>query len=205
MLKKSNGLFVLGLTLLLVVPALAQDMKAPAAAQTAPAMGADSESQVIADIQRLINLTGGEKMGQQMLEQMVFSLRQSGINVPDEFWKEFLAESDMKALTQKMVPIYRKFLTHQQIKDIITFYESPTGKYLLETMPKLMEESYGAGQEWGKGVSDRVRAKLIQKGYIDEQGNIVDQSKKSGDAVPSGSAAPAVAGSSVATTSAPAK
>jgi hypothetical protein len=37
--------------------------------------------------------------------------------------------------------IYDKTYTHEEIKDINRFYESPTGKKMLAKMPELMNES----------------------------------------------------------------
>lgn len=48
-----------------------------------------------------------------------------------------------KLLKEEMLPLYDKHFTHQEIKDLIWFYESPTGKKILEKSPELTQEIMG--------------------------------------------------------------
>ena len=41
---------------------------------------------------------------------------------------------------EEMVNIYEKHFTQDEIKDLIKFYESPTGKKLLETTPEISKD-----------------------------------------------------------------
>ena len=137
---------------------------APAAA---PAAAENPEK--LADIRKLIALTGGDELGKQMIEQMVESFKQSFPQTPADFWQEFLSPTNASQLTELNVPIYDKYLTHDEIKEIIRFYESPTGKKLIEALPQISQESYQSGEQWGYDMGMKVRDKLIKGGYLKEE------------------------------------
>lgn len=48
-----------------------------------------------------------------------------------------------KILNEDVVALYDKFYTENEIKDIIVFYKSPTGKKLIEKMPEMEKEIMG--------------------------------------------------------------
>ncbi len=64
-----------------------------------------------------------------------------------QFSKDF--EASMPSFYDKIVAIYMKEYTHQDVKEMIKFYESPAGKKIAEKAGVLFEQSMQAGQEWG--------------------------------------------------------
>ena len=46
-------------------------------------------------------------------------------------------ELTKKIVNEEMVRLYETHFTHSEIKDMIAFYESPTGKKMLEKTPEL--------------------------------------------------------------------
>ena len=59
-----------------------------------------------------------------------------------------------------VVPIYAKHFTHDDVKEMIAFYETPLGKKFVKVMPALMGASMVAGQQWAQKVSNRMAPKL---------------------------------------------
>ena len=53
-------------------------------------------------------------------------------------------EQEMPKLLEAMVPAYTKHLSHEDIRAIIQFYESPAGKHMIEAMPLITQESFAA-------------------------------------------------------------
>jgi len=53
--------------------------------------------------------------------------------------KQIITEATPKIM-DKMILMYDKYYTESEIKDIITFYKSPTGQRTLSTMPLIMKE-----------------------------------------------------------------
>ena len=158
----------LSLSLFPVLGFCANVPQAPSAAPAAvPATVGSPEK--LSDIRKLISLTGGDQMGKQMMEQMVESFKSSFPQTPADFWSEFLNESNSKELMDLNVPIYDKHLTHDEIKEIIKFYESPTGQKLIQALPQISQESYVSGEKWGYELGMKVREKLIKGGFLKDE------------------------------------
>jgi hypothetical protein len=68
-----------------------------------------------------------------------------------------------------ILPIYDKHFTHQEIRQLITFYESPLGRKISTTLPEIQQESVDAGRAWGEKLGDRMhqqlQERLHEKGY----------------------------------------
>ncbi len=73
------------------------------------------------------------------------------------------------AITDIMATAYASHFTEAELKEILGFYNSPTGKMFTAEMPKVMQESLAAAREWGNKFSDRavarVREEMKKKGY----------------------------------------
>ena len=120
-------------------------------------------------IRRLLDLMGSEKVGQQMLDQMLPMARRSARDVPDSVWadieKEFSSDLTSGNFVERIIPIYSRQFTDEDINSLIAFYESPIGKKLTAAMPTIANEAMAAGRQWGFEVMERIKNRLKQKGY----------------------------------------
>jgi uncharacterized protein len=149
---KKSIFAAVALALVCLAPALAQ--------QTAPADEAAAKRQ---DIRRLLEATGSAKLGQQVLAQMLDSFKSMHSNVPEEFWDQILQEFDADSMIQLIIPIYDKHLTHDDIKGLLAFYESPLGRKMVEATPDITKESLTAGQQWGMEIARKVQKRLEER------------------------------------------
>ncbi len=117
------------------------------------------------DIEKLLRVTGSAQMGIQVMNQMIESMKTAMPQVPAEFWSEFQKEVDPDELTQLVVPVYDRYLTHDDVKQLIAFYETPAGKKLVSVQPSIVKDSMRAGETWGQQVARRVLSRLEEKGY----------------------------------------
>ena len=129
----------------------------------------DAESDAFAqDIAKLFELNGSEKTYAAVIPQILNSMKGMHSDVPAEAWeeleKEFLKES-ITELSKLLIPIYKKHFTHDEVKSMIAFFESPVGKKLAEKTPLISQESMAVGQQWGMQIGTRVGEKLTKKGY----------------------------------------
>jgi hypothetical protein len=118
-----------------------------------------------ADIMTLLRLTGAAKGAGQAYGQMVASLKESMPQVPEQVWQDLRAEvrdDDMMELTYQ---IWAKHFTQQEIRDLLHFYESPTGQKIIRETPAIQQETLAAGQKWGDKILGRILARLREKGY----------------------------------------
>jgi hypothetical protein len=124
-----------------------------------------TESSKHADIVRLLRLTGAERGANQAYDLMLPSLKASMPQVPEQVWQDLRVEvrdNDMVELTSQ---IWDKHFTQQEIRDLIRFYETPTGQKIAREMPEIQQETLAAGQKWGNRILERIMARLKEKGY----------------------------------------
>jgi uncharacterized protein len=66
-------------------------------------------------------------------------------------------------LVDEMAKMYADAFTQQELKDILTFYQSPVGKKLLDQQPKLIDGSMTFAQDWANKLSEEVTAKMREE------------------------------------------
>jgi hypothetical protein len=98
-----------------------------------------------ADVLKLISISGAD--AQMKLAKPQF-MKMIPENEKENFSKEF--DASIPRLLDKMAETYLEIYTHQDIKGLIAFYESPVGKKMKEKAPELIQKSMQAGQEWAK-------------------------------------------------------
>lgn len=135
------------------------------------------------DIDRLLEMTGALKMGQQFsdmfIEQMSQALKKALPDIPEGAF-EIIQEEVHAVINEEMQKpegmqnqvrlLYHRHFTHSEIKGIINFYETPLGQKVVQMMPVLTREGMEIGKELGQKVvpviNDRVMKRLREEGYI---------------------------------------
>lgn len=74
--------------------------------------------------------------------------------IPEAKQAAFIVEFDatLPALYDKLAAVYMDVYSKEDIKAMLTFYDSPVGKKMAENSGVLMEKSQTAAQEWGQGL-----------------------------------------------------
>ena len=117
------------------------------------------------DIQKLMELMGTKAMGQQMMQTMGESLNAVGSPVAEDFFKDFMSEVNFAELIELTIPIYDKHFSHDDIKQMIAFYQSPIGKKMRQKQPVIMKESMAIGIAWSQKVSEKLLRKMREEEY----------------------------------------
>jgi hypothetical protein len=63
-------------------------------------------------------------------------------------------------ISDEIAKLYASNFTEQELKDVLAFYQSPSGKKLLTTQPKVIELSMNFAGDWANKLSDEVIAKM---------------------------------------------
>lgn len=163
---------ILALLICLGMPALCAGQTRAAARAHTGAVSSKHE-----DTEKLMELVGTRDILRELFDQdidaQIEAMRRARPDVSDEFWEEFTAEFKRQAspdeLMKAILPIYDKHFSHQEIRQLIAFYESPLGRKISTTLPEIQRESLEAGRVWGEQLGDRMNARLKQrlaeKGY----------------------------------------
>lgn len=115
------------------------------------------------DIKRFLTIIGARTVGLRVFNQIIASLQKAHPDIPESVWQEMLGEAEAQTdgfVAERLVPIYDQYLTYEDIKGLIAFYESPLGAKLLSVMPQMSQESMLAGQAWGREFAETVRQRL---------------------------------------------
>jgi len=114
-----------------------------------------------------MEMTGSAEMGMQILDSMLLQFGEILPDVPAEYWDSAKKEFSAEGIVELIIPIYSRHFTHEEILDIIAFYETPTGRKMTEKLPLITQESMMAGQQWGMEIGERIQKKLIRDGYLE--------------------------------------
>ncbi len=155
-----RGVRLSGLAAALAVGSALGATSSVAVAQAKPAAKGEKAADKVQDLRRLIEISGSARAGVDALEQLVGVMRIAMPSAPAGYWEEFLREARPSEFADLMVPVLDHHLTHDDVKAIIAFYESPAGKKLAGVTPAIARETMQVGVVWGSQTGQRVRARL---------------------------------------------
>lgn len=126
-----------------------------------------------ADIRRLLDVTGIRKTMLQTMDSMTETMRPLLVSslppgeyrekLIDLFFERFRSKADIEKLVDFAVPIYDKYFSHEEIKGLIKFYETPIGQKALSVLPRLTLEMSQEGKKWGQKLgSDSMQEVLAE-------------------------------------------
>jgi hypothetical protein len=130
------------------------------------------------DIKRLMSVMQIDKMVDNSMQQMQNAMKQQitaqmatqGDSAKDELIGKFMdfVLSETTAIAKKMLnedlpSIYEKHFTSEEINDLILFYESPTGKKMLEKTPEIGGEIMNImTAKYMPGFSQKINEKMTE-------------------------------------------
>ena len=132
---------------------------------TANAQSADSYEQLM---EKMLVVTNSTATFKAAINQVITMLKQQSPNAPEDFWVSMEGEltknvpNDMAVM---LSPIYKKYLTAEDLTQLIAFYDSPIGKKLSIVNPQIVTESMAAGQQWGMSLVPKIQEQMKAKGY----------------------------------------
>jgi|SRR5689334_12912621 hypothetical protein len=66
-------------------------------------------------------------------------------------------------LTEEVARLYATNFTEQELKEVLAFYKTPSGKKLLNEQPKIVDSSMKFAQDWANKLSDQVIARMREE------------------------------------------
>lgn len=112
------------------------------------------------DIRRFFAITNVAELAMVDIRQNIELQKRANPKVPARFWTELLEEIKPSEFTERMVPIYDRKFTHEQIKAWLEFFESDAGQAFLNNQRAVLEESAAVGQAYVQEVSGSVARRL---------------------------------------------
>lgn len=120
------------------------------------------------DVKHLFQVNGSANSFKQSIKTMIEHFKSQESNVPSSYWEkteeEFLKTS-FDDLYNLIVPIYRKNLSHEDVKAMIAFFESAAGRRIAQKTPAITAESMQAGMIWGQEIGRKIHEDIQSKGF----------------------------------------
>lgn len=121
-------------------------------------------------VRRLMDAIGLGKSLSQMNTQVAASMKQSLPCVSSNYWQDYIDDNSSKDFVGRLVPIYQKHFTADEVDGMVKFYSSPLGQKVLTEMPLALAEANQAGQQWSHDHTQQMIAKLEQAGTLGADG-----------------------------------
>lgn len=120
-----------------------------------------------ADVRHLLELVYPRDRVNQMLNDVIGAMKTAMPQVPEKVWQEVVGELrlDAESVLRLYLPIYDSYYTSEEIKQLITFYESPLGRKALRNAPLIETEGLHQGEAIGRELIKRIAERLRAKGY----------------------------------------
>src|SRR5438552_2492602 len=126
-----------------------------------------------ADIRRLLDLVGTKALVVQTMDSMSKSIKPLLTNslppgeyrekLVDLFFAKFSAKADVQHLLDLAVPVYDKNFSHQEIRSLIEFYQTPLGQKAIATLPKVSAEMQEQGRKWGEDLGRQCMVEVLSE------------------------------------------
>ena len=137
-----------------------QKSATPAGAANATAGKVDPAKE--ADIRKLLELVGTKALFVQSMDSMSKTMKPMLTNslppgdyrekLVDLFFKKFSSKMDVQHLLDLAVPIYDKHFSHQEVRSLIEFYQTPLGQKTISALPALTAELQEEARKWGESL-----------------------------------------------------
>lgn len=134
---------------------------------TGPVLAAQPTEQ---QVRQLMDAIGLGRSLIQMNTQIAASMKQALPCVSSNYWQGYIDENSSKEFIGRLVPVYQKHFSAEEIDGMVKFYSSPLGQKVLTEMPAAMAEANQAGQQWSAEHRQQMLAKLEQAGTLGSDG-----------------------------------
>lgn len=124
-----------------------------------------------ADIRQLLELTHAGAVATQTMDAMEGNMRTLMTNafppgeyrekLIDMFFAKFHEKRDTQQLVELAVPVYSKYYSDEEIKQLIQLYQTPVGQKLLGATPSIIAELQAAGQKWGEELGKQSMMEVL--------------------------------------------
>lgn len=119
-------------------------------------------------LEKLFEVSGSEESYKAAIKQMATMFKQQYSDIDNEFWNDFEKEflnTSLNDIVEMLVPVYMKYMTEEDLKEMINFYQTPIGIKYAKSTPLIMQESMQVGQQWGLKIGKEFQEKMNEKGY----------------------------------------
>jgi hypothetical protein len=131
-------------------------------------------------IENLLELDGTISNIETLITQTIEYQKQSNSGISDNYWESLekkVREKSLDELKSIVTPIYSKNYTETEIDNLITFFNSKTGKLITEKQPIILEELNLPLMQWSQNLGSYVIEEIENKGKKESNPDEIEKFK----------------------------
>ena len=135
----------------------------------AAALPARAQSDEYRDaVAEMMELTGALRNADVVVTQMIGYLKTSAPSVSEAVWEKIISKFNEKMRARMVdiyVPIYSKYLTLADLRELNALYAKPVMRKAVGATPAIMQEGMSAGAALGQEIMTELQRELQAEGY----------------------------------------
>lgn len=115
----------------------------------------------------LVERMGFRPVSTRLINRTISRFSEANPQVPRKFWGDvFKALDSDSPLLNEIAGVYRNLFSPEEIRELRSFYSTPTGEKLARLLVVLSEQSSEASGRASQQIERRIRRSLEAAGYI---------------------------------------
>jgi hypothetical protein len=149
----------------------ASDAAKPSADTTKVATGIAPDKEAL--IRKFFQVQGTDKLMRETMVSMSTSIRPLLVSslpageyrdkLIDLFFQKFQSKMDVNQLIGKLIPIYDKYFTSDELEQLIRFYQTPIGQKFLSVLPQTIADTQDIARKWGEGLGRDSMVEVLEE------------------------------------------
>ena len=90
------------------------------------------------------------------MAQAIAGMKQMMPRLPEKYWDKYRSLISESELTARLIRVYDQHYTTDELKSLLEFYNTPTGKKMTENAVPILRESMAIAQELSRQASVAV-------------------------------------------------
>lgn len=119
-------------------------------------------------LEQLLEVSGTKTALGAHFPRIIQTLRDLLPDVPDEVivrMENKFRDLFFKDIMELYAPVYMRYMTIDEIKELIVFYNTPLGRKVAMTQPSISVDLAKAGRQAGENIAKEVLKELAAEGY----------------------------------------
>ena len=124
---------------------------------------AQGKSDYLEMLNELLEVTGSTATTDLFMVKLIEAAKMEYPDVEEDDWKNLelvVHNSRLEYREKKLVPLYQKYLSSEDLEELINFYHTPVGQKYAKVVPQLSLEANRAGMEWGEQLAKTLEKEI---------------------------------------------
>ena len=117
-------------------------------------------------IKVLLKLSGTTDFAYVVIDDVMSNHRKMITGVPEEYWEKLKKQVDVAPFTARILGVYDKRFTLEEIKQLTAFFQSPVGAKWVVSLRDMNDEVMIQADLYGKYVYESLNKQLEKDGHI---------------------------------------